>query len=82
MTAADVTVGYPAHALAEFRPWTNRHGARFVDWRASCGASGTSTGTRETAFGVAATARRRELCPFCWPGGHATQHPRPVELPS
>lgn len=82
MSAADISVGYPVHAVAEFRDWTNPHGARFVDWAATCGATGTQTGTSDTAFGLSGSARKAELCRTCWPAGHATPHPYPRDLGS
>lgn len=80
MSAADVTVGYPVHAVAEYHEWTNKHSAPFVDWRATCGATGTASGNTQTAFGLSGSARRAELCRACWPAGHATSHPRPVAV--
>lgn len=79
MSAADVSVGYPVHAVASYRNWTNQWGARFVNWTATCGASGTLSGHADDAFGLSGSARRKELCRACWPAGHATQHPRPVQ---
>jgi hypothetical protein len=81
MSAADLSVGYPVHAVAEYREWRNQHGVHFVDWRAYCGATGTAGGTAATALGTAASARRAELCKACWPAGHATPHERPRRMP-
>jgi hypothetical protein len=80
VSAADVSVGYPVHAVAEYREWTNPHRARFVDWKAACGATGTATGSADTAFGRSGSARKAELCRTCWPAGHATSHPRPRQI--
>ena len=80
MSALDVSVGYPVHAVAEYREWENRHQARFTDWTAACGATGTATGHADSAFGQVRSARRLELCRTCWPAGHATYHDRPRRL--
>lgn len=77
MSASDASVGYPVHAVAEYRDWTNPHGARFVDWKATCGATGTQSRHSSNAFGRVGSARKAELCRACWPAGHATQHPAP-----
>lgn len=80
MSASTVTVGYPVHALASYRRWTNQYEARFTDWTAVCGASGTTAG-QLGVFGVAGTARKRELCPACFPGrDHHVYIPDPTEL--
>lgn len=75
MSAVDISAGYPVHAVAEYREWTNPHGVRFTDWVATCGATGTETG--HSALKAAASARKRELCPSCWPAGHETPHTKP-----
>jgi hypothetical protein len=80
VSAADISVGYPVHAVAEFRQWENQHGVHFTDWKAACGATGTATGRTSTAFGLSGSARKRELCRACWPAGHATFHQRPRDL--
>jgi hypothetical protein len=82
MSAADVSVGYPVHAVAEYRDWANPHGVKFVDWKAACGATGTATGGSRTAFGLSGSARKAELCRACWPAGHATQHAKPQQIES
>lgn len=66
MSADTPSVGYPVHAVASFARITNRHGARFIDWTAQCGATGTTTG----ALGRAGSARRAELCVGCFPAKH------------
>lgn len=69
----DVAVGYPVHRLACLREWTNPSGADFTDWEAACGVVSTTSGSRRwtgrfpPAFGVVTSARRKELCPACWP---------------
>lgn len=75
MGAADLTVGYPVHAVATYRNWTNGYLANFMDWTSVCGKSGTESG--HSSFGTAVSARKRELCPDCWPQGHGTYHPAP-----
>ena len=80
MSAADITVGYPVHALATYSTWTNPHDVSFVDWKASCGATGTSAGAPCSVFGLSGSARRLELCPTCWPAGHATYHAQPRQV--
>jgi hypothetical protein len=78
VSAADPVVGYPAHAVAAFLRWSNAHGARFTDWTAVCGATGTTSG--HARFGLSGTARRAELCTGCWPSrSHADPHPDPVD---
>lgn len=59
------TLGYPAHAVAEYSWDVNEWGARWVDWVAQCGASGRAMGGR---FFAAGSCRSRELCPKCFPG--------------
>lgn len=66
MSADTPSVGYPVHAVASFARITNQHGARFIDWTAQCGDSGTTTG----ALGKAGSARKAELCRECFPTGH------------
>jgi hypothetical protein len=78
MSAVDMTVGYPVHAVATYAEWTNKHRVTFTDWKATCGATGTATGGSGTAFGRSGSARKAELCRTCWPAGHATYHPAPV----
>ncbi|MET7867952.1 hypothetical protein [Micromonospora taraxaci] len=78
MSVVDKIVGYPVHAVAEYHDWANPYAVKFVDWIATCGASGTKAGT-SSEFGQAGSARERELCPTCWPVGHSTSHPTPVE---
>lgn len=77
MSADDISVGYPVHALAEYSVWTNPHGASFTDWKAACGATGRTSSSPQFAFGKAGSARRRELCKTCWPAGWATPHSNP-----
>lgn len=80
MSASTVTVGYPVHAVATFKQWSNRYGTRFTDWTAVCGVNGTKAG-QVGVFGRAGTARKRELCPGCFPGlDHRTYIPDPVEV--
>lgn len=78
MSAVDVVVGYPKHAVAEYHNWTNPHGVKFVDWRSVCGASGTETG-HANRFGLSGSARKGELCRSCWPTGHSTRQAKPME---
>jgi hypothetical protein len=80
MSAADISVGYPVHAVAEFEETTNPHGAHFTKWKAACGATGTETGRADSAFKLSGNARKAELCRSCWPAGHATYHERPRKL--
>lgn len=82
MSAVDVTVGYPVHAVAEYREWKNAHDVAFTDWTATCGVTGTATGAASTAFGLSGSARKRELCRACWPAGHATFHAEPKRVTS
>lgn len=70
-------VGYPVHAVREYREWQNDSRARFTDWKAACGASDTATGWFRDAFKSPLSARRTELCPACWPDGHNTRHDPP-----
>lgn len=78
MSAADITVGYPVHAVARYAQRDNGHGVTLTDWQATCGATGQAVGSNP--FGVSGSARWRELCPACWPARHATYHPRPVKV--
>lgn len=78
MGVTDLTVGYPVHAVASYRNWTNRYDARFMDWTAICGATGSKSG--HSSFGTAVSARKRELCRKCWPDGHGTFHPAPTMI--
>lgn len=80
MSASTPTVGYPVHAVARYARTTNPHGARFTTWQAACGATGTTTG--HDTFGVAGSARWRELCTTCFPARHATFRPDPIEVES
>lgn len=82
MSAVDVSVGYPVHAVVEYRERTNPHGVIFTDWKAACGATGTATGKASTAFGLSGSARKAELCRSCWPAGHATSHDKPKVVTS
>lgn len=66
MSAATKVVGYPAHAVWRFAQWENQHRAKFTSWAARCGASGTESG--HAPFGLAGSARRKELCRTCFPG--------------
>jgi hypothetical protein len=66
MSTDTKTAGYPVHAVAQFVRWTNPFQARFTDWVASCGTRGSMSG--HGAFGLAGSARRRELCTTCFPG--------------
>lgn len=75
MGVADLTVGYPVHAVAKYRNWRNQHDAMFMDWVAACGVTGTVSG--HSTFGTASSARKRELCRKCWPEGYFTFHPAP-----
>lgn len=77
MSALDKTAGYPVHAVASYRRWTNPNGVKFTDWTATCGATGTRNG--HGSFGLARSARRAELCRECWPAGHQTYHPEPTQ---
>ena len=78
MSAADMSVGYPVHAVAEYREWVNPHRVAFTDWTAACGATGTVAGRPNSqAFGLSGSARKAELCKACWPFGHETPHPKP-----
>jgi hypothetical protein len=56
----------------ELREWENPHRARFTDWHASCGASGTQTGWHSTgtAAGLSSLdfAVRKMLCRVCCAG--------------
>lgn len=67
MSADTPSVGYPVHAVATFAHVINPHGARFTEWTAQCGATGTMTGS---TFGRAGSARRAELCVGCFPAKH------------
>lgn len=80
MSAADVSVGYPVHAVATFSEWENPHAARFTDWTAACGASGTASTSARFAFGLSGGARKAELCKACWPAGHATHQAKPRKV--
>jgi hypothetical protein len=77
MSAYDAAAGYPVHAVASFRRWTNQHGARFTNWTATCGATGQVSGHQ---LKDAHSARTAELCPKCWPAGHRTYHPEPTQI--
>lgn len=77
MSAVDITVGYPVHAVADYATRVTQHGVTLTDWTAACGATGQIVGT--APFGTAGSARRAELCKPCWPAGHATYHPTPVD---
>lgn len=73
--------GYPVHRVATFRRWSNRHGARFTDWSAACGASGQTSG--HGRFATAGQARRAELCSACFPGRTwGGYFPEPIEQES
>ncbi len=61
----DMTAGYPVHRVEVFKSWRNPHGVQFVDWRASCGATGTMSGP-EPARGLFHSTLRGELCRDCW----------------
>lgn len=75
------TIGYPVHAVATYRRWTNAHGCNFTDWTAVCGANATAVGHRP--FRPALDARRLELCPTCFPGRNVRHpHPAPREVPA
>ena len=75
------TIGYPVHAVATYRRWTNPHGCHFTDWTAVCGASATAVGHRP--FGSVLDARRLELCTACFPGRNVRHlHPEPREVAS
>lgn len=56
----------------DLREWTNPHGARFTDWRAGCGASGTLSGhvSAGMTFGLSSIdyAHRDMLCSVCCEG--------------
>lgn len=67
MSALTPVAGYPAHAVMEYSRWRNQHGVPFTDWRGRCGAQGTSSG--HGPFNKAGSARNRELCSKCFPGG-------------
>lgn len=82
MSALTQTAGYPVHRVAQFSRWTNQHGVAFTDWAAACGATGYLAGFM-SKFGKAGDARRKELCPSCFPGQRHEGHwPDPVEVPS
>jgi hypothetical protein len=76
VSAVDVTVGYPVHAVARYAERDNGNGVLITDWLATCGATGQAVGTGP--FGLSGSARWRELCRDCWPARHATPHPPPV----
>jgi len=78
VSAVDVSVGYPVHAVAEYREWKNPFNVAFVDWKAVCGVTGTATGHADSAFGLSGSARKAELCRTCWPAGHGTFLIRPA----
>lgn len=78
MSAVDVTVGYPVHAVETYAQRNNGHGVTLTDWRATCGAVGQAIGARP--FGVSGSARWRELCARCFPARHATPHRAPVKV--
>jgi hypothetical protein len=76
VSACTPTAGYPVHAVKTYRLWRNPHGAAFLSWRGACGATGTISGHE---LGTAGAARKRELCRTCFPAGHRTDHPDPVQ---
>lgn len=78
MSATDLSAGYPVHAVVSYRNWTNPHGVLFMDWTATCGATGTESG--HNSFKTAVSARKRELCRECWPSGYSTFHPSPERI--
>lgn len=81
MSAVTPVAGYPCHRPVQFSRWTNQHGMGFTDWVAACGATGYLTGAA-AEFGRAGSARRKELCPSCFPGQRHDGHwPEPVEVP-
>lgn len=81
VSAADAVIGYPVHAVATYRRWTNPFMVQFTDWTATCGATGFTSGHRP--FGLSGSARKAELCRACWPSGsHADYHPDPVKVAS
>jgi hypothetical protein len=80
MSAMDLAVGYPVHAVATYRVWSNSHGVQFVDWTAACSASGTESGSGLGVFRPAGSARRAELCEKCWPNAWSTPHEPPREV--
>lgn len=76
MSALTPVAGYPVHAVAEYARWRNRYETPFTDWRGRCGAVGTNSG--HGPFNQAGSARKRELCPKCFPGGfHNAVHDIP-----
>lgn len=78
MSAADVTIGYPVHAVERYAQRVTEHGLTLTDWRAACGATGQALG--RDPFGLSGSARWRELCVACWPARHATPHAQPVKV--
>jgi hypothetical protein len=65
VSASTPVAGYPAHAVVEYRRWTNEFGARFTDWRGLCAATGIDTG--HEPLRLAGAARKQELCRRCFP---------------
>lgn len=66
---ATVTDWGKVHRVVETRGWRNPHAAVFTDWRALCGAEGTTSGHQligTTGFSHHTAAPRRMLCPSCW----------------
>jgi hypothetical protein len=61
-----VAAGYPVHVVTRFCCWTNPHKVRFTTWRADCQATETDSG--HAPWKNPLSARRKELCPVCFPG--------------
>jgi hypothetical protein len=78
VSAVDLVVGYPVHAVARYASRVTERAVTITDWQATCGATGTTVG--RNPFGLSGSARWRELCRACWPARHATQHPTPVKV--
>lgn len=78
MSVSDASAGYPVHAVASLRRHVTQNGITLTDWTATCGETGQLVGSR-ARMDCARYALSAELCKTCWPAGHRTYHPDPVE---
>lgn len=83
LCATEWGVTHMVHA-SELREWTNAHGARFVEWSASCGAKGTKSG--HPSLGTCSSihsidyAHKKMLCPDCCAGILGTRDKAPASI--
>lgn len=72
-----VTAGHPAHAVWAFTT-TEPAGELVTEWQAPCGRWGRLHGPG--VFTLARQIGEDELCRRCFPAGHNTDHPDPIEV--